>query len=963
MTRLPASFISLGFCCSEGPEWRGKKNSTKGIKSKIRNIPTQKLNILILSALFGCPEKFSPKPNSGLCHAFLLLQSINMCGIAILGRYSVLAFPGNEFLYSCCRKAFTWDLQQVWDFHEEGESYESCYGELQKRMQGYATSGCIKEAIETLNFMRNVPGKPTVYDYNALIHCYSKSKHVLLEELVGVYVAMKRFGPYPNASTFNTLLNGMLSHGNIKDVFIIAEEMCTSGFIPSFSFLSKLLKKSLKSGYLIDALRVFKLMLRLDYCPAEPNLNLLIVCLSKAGMITEAFFVFSVLLERDSFRGAYSYNPILWALCKSGQSYTALALFYSLKKKGLAHNVCSYTALVYGFSRERLWEEAFRCLAEMQTCSCKPNVITYTAVVKFLCDDGKIEEALGLLDKMEKEGCDPDLVTYNIILHKLCHQSRVAEIGELVRVIDQKGLYPDPFTHAALAGGLLKGGKIGVATKFLLDIISRGCTVDVVIYNIYFNILCHENRSSESLSLLRSMMEIGFRPNNVSYNTILKGFCKDNIDEALELFDHIEWGVNGPDIVSFNTILSAACKQGNSPMIRRIFYRMEYEGIKLNVVSSTCLIQYFCMVGKIPEGLKLLEAMTSNGPSPTIVTFNTLMSSLCKNQLLGIALRIFKYLKGTGLLPDMIAYNILIRASIREGNDQLMGQLLREMSSLSLKPDAVTFGSFIYGLCKGGKISEAFQLRNQMIENGITPSIAIYNTLLEALLKRGKFWDIILLLKEMVMEGCEPNAVSFEILSRTITKGWMKGYPRATKLLEFFMSANEVLSDPQKRAIYDQYGEEGLKDMPVPGSGGSSGFPDGYNPQNAEDIFAEFFGSSPFGLGSAGAGRSMRFQSDGGMFGEFGGNNNIFRLYSDRSGANVPKKPPPIESKLPCSFEALYNGSTRKTKISRTVLDANGRLVPESEILTIEVKPGWKKGTKITFPDKGNEPADPRIRD
>lgn len=25
------------------------------------------------------------------------------------------------------------------------------------------------------------------------------------------------------------------------------------------------------------------------------------------------------------------------------------------------------------------------------------------------------------------------------------------------------------------------------------------------------------------------------------------------------------------------------------------------------------------------------------------------------------------------------------------------------------------------------------------------------------------------------------------------------------------------------------------------------------------------------------------------------------------------------------------------------------------EILTIEVKPGWKKGTKITFPEKGNE--------
>uniref|UniRef100_A0A5B6Z4D7 J domain-containing protein n=1 Tax=Davidia involucrata TaxID=16924 RepID=A0A5B6Z4D7_DAVIN len=168
--------------------------------------------------------------------------------------------------------------------------------------------------------------------------------------------------------------------------------------------------------------------------------------------------------------------------------------------------------------------------------------------------------------------------------------------------------------------------------------------------------------------------------------------------------------------------------------------------------------------------------------------------------------------------------------------------------------------------------------------------------------------------------------------------------------------AYEVLSDPQRRQIYDQYGEEGLKDMPPPGSSGNGGFPNGFNPRNAEDIFAEFFGSSPFGFGSAGAGRSMRFQSDGGgMFGGFGGSENIFRSYSDGTGVSMPKKPSPVESKLPCSLEELYSGSTRKMKISRTVVDANGQLVPETEILTIDVKPGWKKGTKITFPDKGNE--------
>ena len=58
----------------------------------------------------------------------------------------------------------------------------------------------------------------------------------------------------------------------------------------------------------------------------------------------------------------------------------------------------------------------------------------------------------------------------------------------------------------------------------------------------------------------------------------------------------------------------------------------------------------------------------------------------------------------------------------------------------------------------------------------------------------------------------------------------------------------EILSDPQKRQVYDQYGEEGLS-----GEGGMGGG------VNAEDLFSQFFG----GGGMFGGGGPGGMQSQG----------------------------------------------------------------------------------------------------
>ncbi|KAL6888468.1 hypothetical protein ACP4OV_009494 [Aristida adscensionis] len=490
----------------------------------------------------------------------------------------------------------------------------------------------------------------------------------------------------------------------------------------------------------------------------------------------------------------------------------------------------------------------------------RPNEVSFTAMMGGLAQSGSVDDALRLFARMSRSGVRVDPVAVSSVLGA-CAQAcageysvvRAIRLGQSIHaLVVRKGFGSDQHVGNSLIDMYAKCMVMDEAVKVFQSMPS----VSIVSWNILITGYGQVGSYDKAMEMLNLMQESGFEPNEVTYSNMLASCIRArDVPSARSMFDKI----STPSVTTWNTLLSGYCQDELHQDTIKLFRRMQHQNVQpdrttLAVILSSCsrlgilklgkqlhsasvrlllhndmfvasgLVDMYSKCGQVYIAWSIFDRMTERD----VVCWNSMISGLAIHSLNKEAFDFFKQMRENGMWPTESSYASMINScarlsSIPQGR-QIHGQVVKDgydqnvyvgsalidmyakcgdmddarlffdcmmmknivawnemihgyaqnglgdkavelfeyMLTAKEKPDSVTFIAVLTGCSHYGLVDKAIAFFNSMEKShGITPLVEHYTCLIDALGRAGRFVEVESLIDNI---PCKDDPIVWEVL-------------------------------------------------------------------------------------------------------------------------------------------------------------------------------------------------------
>merc|ERR1719159_1635984 len=367
-----------------------------------------------------------------------------------------------------------------------------------------------------------------------------------IEEAKKLLSEMAASGLPASRITFHQMLNAEVNTGNQRGVWKVVDEMTAAGHAPD-AVTCAILAKSLKDGaHPWNVERVMNLVAELP----GPIDEVLLSSMVEACVRLHRVDVLSKLLNqcKDEKKGlklsAPSYGSLIKAYAQVGDVTQMWALWREMGQREVKPTAvtlgCMIDALVTNNKVNDAWKLVNQVYAKEETRDLI-NTIIYSTILKGFAKEQDIKGIFLIFTEMSERAIPCNVITYNTMIDACARCWCMDRVPQVLESMRKECVEPDLVTYSSLIKGYCLAGDAHRGFKVFEEMKSTGKVLpDEIIYNVLLDGCARETLVEEALMLLQSMQTAGITPSNHTLSILVKllGRAK-RVKDAFKIMDDL----------------------------------------------------------------------------------------------------------------------------------------------------------------------------------------------------------------------------------------------------------------------------------------------------------------------------------------------------------------------------------------------------------------------------------------
>lgn len=383
-----------------------------------------------------------------------------------------------------------------------------------------------------------------------------------------------------NAVSYNTMIVGYSENGGISKAKELFDQMELAGIEKDIISWNSMISGYAASFMFDEALSMFLDLLIEGFEPDSFTLGSALSACADLASLRQGREVHSLAIVRGLQSNTFVCGALVEMYCKCQDLVAAQMAFDEVSERDIA----TWNALISGYAQCNKKEHIQDLILKMKGDGFEPNVYTWNGIISGHVENDHYDLAMKLFTEMQTSNLRPDIYTVGIIL-PACSRLATIERGKQVHAHSIRcGHDSDIHIGAALLDMYAKCGSI----KHALLAYNRIKNPNLVSHNAMLTAYAMHGHGEEGIALFRRMLEDGFRP------------------------DH----------VTFLSVLSSCVRAGLLETGHELFNMMGFYKVKPTLKHYTCMVDLLSRAGQLSEAYELIKRIPME---PDVVTWSALL--------------------------------------------------------------------------------------------------------------------------------------------------------------------------------------------------------------------------------------------------------------------------------------------------------------------------------------------------